>query len=386
MTGGLGIQALLYTRFEDVEGYVIASADPPEAIGEKQFKDIGGHFLPDKDLCGRVISLNLGAHRMMGVPVRLEGSQYSRSAFVFCVCFVVEVDSVIAKPHVYRALANQLATAFASLEEEADLRLLSEDKHGELVRSALAEIRFQLNDTSFSHVFVKLTESHAVCFSPSSGCEPLPLQDPAMFMIPTPLVDRERLLGGEAMVDSVIAACDGVRNLSEICAFFEESVGTHPIFPSDRTLVLDVLKELAAFEILAFLPPVDEHSRFRLSLEAPAFFAGLDQRSEAAAFCGVSVREVLRSLVRLGELTDSVDLHRLAIFGLVRGLIKELVLYPLLTVPISDPPSNSMRGLLDECDGKTSIHTLCLRWGVNRRDFFDLSQRYSGHIKELWVG
>ena len=84
----LNIQALLYTRFEDIEGYVIAAADPPEALGNHQFKEIGYHFLPDKDVCGRVITLFLDNYRIIGVPVYIEGPQYSRKAFVFCICII----------------------------------------------------------------------------------------------------------------------------------------------------------------------------------------------------------------------------------------------------------------------------------------------------------
>ena len=74
----VSIDAIFYSRFQDIEGYTICASDPPGVLGDDQFKQIGYYFLPDKSLSDHVIVLHLDKYRLFGCPVYLSGSQYAR--------------------------------------------------------------------------------------------------------------------------------------------------------------------------------------------------------------------------------------------------------------------------------------------------------------------
>ena len=137
------VKAVMYTRFEDVEGYVVTASEPRGVMGD-QFKEIGYQFLPDKCLCWRLISLALGEYRMIGVPVHIEDSRYPRRAFVFCFCLLVEDNP--AAIQLGKVAAQEFAEIFYMLEIDPNVHLLSDDSKLGIVETFLNKLKYELND------------------------------------------------------------------------------------------------------------------------------------------------------------------------------------------------------------------------------------------------
>ena len=377
----LSIQALLYTRFEDKEGYVVATADPPDALGEQQFKEIGYHFLPDKDVCGRVITLFLDNYRVVGVPVYIEGSQYSRKAFIFCICFVIDSLVVQADMGLYRRLAEQLANAFSALERDQELRFLSDDKHLPKVNETLVELRRQLNDPRSTHVFVSIADSHSICFKPL-GRPPIKKNVPEVkpYHVPYLLIDPATISAEvsaevDALAISVLSFIDGASCVQDIFGKFP--------FTSPSAVSI-ALRLLAGLGSIFLLPPVDEFSRFCLTPEAATFFAGgLSDRAEASDFCGVSAHEVARSLAKLKGQTFSAfsaqvagKPRKLIIFGLIKNLVRAKNMRPYCVSGGSE--------ILSACTGHVSADEICLMLGISRSHFFNHVNGYPA-VSQIWI-
>jgi len=369
----LSILAILFTRFEDIEGYVVAAADPPEALGEHQFKDIGYHFLPDKEVCGRVITLFLDNYRIIGVPVCLEGSQYSRKALTFCICFVIDSMVVQADMGLYKRLAEQLANSFSTLEKDQELRLLSDDRHLPKVAATLVELRKQLNDPRRSHVFVSIADSHSICFKPF-GVPKLKqrLAEIKPYFVPYLLVDPNSVPAEEidALAVSVLSLVDGAVSVGDICSKL-------PSTPAK--VVMSVLRLLAGLGCVALLPPVDEFSRFCLTPAASNFFVGLSDRAEASEFCGLAAHEVSRSLAKLrgqpfSEFSENANAKKIIIFGLIKNIVRAQQLFAFSGAGEEE--------ISRSCDGRTAADDLCAQLGISRAEFFNFVN--SRKICQIW--
>ena len=424
----LAVHALLYTRFQDVEGYVIAAADPADAIGDQQFKDIGAHFLPGKDLCHRVISLTVGPHRVMGFPVRIEAPRYSRSAFVFCICFVVDSSVAQASLPTYRRLAELLAGSFAALERDPDLRLLSD--HRGRMQSILFEVRAQLNDGRSNHVFVRLSGSQAIHFSKRQLTPiPYPMDKPNEFIlsgirlydIPVPLIDTVALCAECPEVDlglaAVLKAVNGQLSVADLCSkipFLSPSA------------ISDSLHLLASAGTLLLTSPIDEFSKFRLTENTRNFFSRHSDRAAAAEFAGpgVNAEDVVRVLAKITSpeiwnlqlisnsffppsfsstsIAAPEQVYRLVLFALFKDVIRQLRLFPFASqeaVAAAEAELDYRReigedqitemapvvGALRACDGQTGVDEILYSRGISRRTFFNFIRDNAGIVTEVWA-
>lgn len=154
--GSLGLHALLCCVFEKNEGPMVHCSDPPQAVGPK-VKQLGRYLLPETFCTGRVVSIVLDDHLVLGAPVYIEDTQYDRNCFQFNICMVIS-SHVDPAPH--RDLAQHLAQAFEGLE--VDLKLLSKPEKCQQVQSILVCLREQLNRAQ--ECFVRITPSHCISF------------------------------------------------------------------------------------------------------------------------------------------------------------------------------------------------------------------------------
>jgi hypothetical protein len=398
MTSNEPIKALLCTQFEDVEGYVVSVSDPPN-IMTNQFKDIGYHFLPDKGLCWRLITMTLGEYKMTGVPVHIEDSKYPRRAFVFCLCVVTDLTNRAVG--LGKLVAQELADLLHQLE--ADSSYLSNRENDGSIRQMLASLRQDLNSESVSVVNRQVSGNHWLQFSKRIILNPGAVEERLIepFHIPVALVDTGELsdevaCNNQLMVD-VVEACNGNDSCSEISHFL--GIG----FP-DLTRVLSALQRKGMVYVLD--QPIDKYSRIRLTKNFHAFFDDLSNRQEAIAFSlatggssGVStprgdtaaIGNLGDYLVRLycrlegQELGEFESVHGspnfstkfMIVYGLIKGFLRCKTMFPVLL-----DSSTTLIPVLRSCDGCTSWDAIGVRFGLSRSELDETFTHYN--VVRIW--
>lgn len=294
--GGVALQALVCCVFDKDEGPMILCADPYDAVG-KQFKPLGRYLLPETFVNGRIVSIVLGDHLLLGAPVYIDDLQYDRNCFQFNICAVVSSQADTAP---YRDLAQHLAMAFRSLE--VDLNFLSKHENITQMRSILAMLRSQLN--SCDECFVRVTGSHCISFR--IRCRPMALTGVVRHSdVPLPLVDLQGLLkeddvradqrsielpyGPDLTLLRLVPHINGVRTVDQVAE------ASH----IDKPTVLLCLRHLLYFGLIAMIDEIQLESRYCLTNDFHCAFARQDVRAEVVNYVTMGRRESSNQLIEL---------------------------------------------------------------------------------------
>lgn len=405
------IRAIMYTQFEDVEGYVVATSDPPNVMTD-QFKDIGYHFLPDRDLCWRLISLNIGGHKIVGVPVHIDDSKYARRAFVFCFCLVV--DSTGAE---YAKLAAQhLAQTFFSLELQSSY--LSSGANTESLSVILKSLRDRMNKEKFDFVNITITEEEKLQFArPSANkwahTHALTIRP---WYVPVS-ISQPSNIENVPSVDAVdvLTACTGDKSVAELSQELE----------LELTEITEILTLLHRYKLVCLMnQPIDKFSRVRLTETFHTFFDDLTNRNTALMYsmasglpsgrtsvsssgnssprslsqtAGIPTEpsinisdQLVRMYCRLdGHVEDlgefsaanssfpNISVRLMVIFGLIKGFLRTKVMYPYFA-----EHAVSMLPVLRSCDGSLSWDEIGFKHGLSR---VELDEIFTYHgVLRIW--
>ena len=430
---GLCIEAIFFSRFEDIEGYSIAASDPANVLGETQFKEIGYHFLPDKSLSGNVVTLYLDQYRIVGCPVHLSGPQYTRSAFVFCIGFIVVNGS--DDMSIYRRLARQLSVSFERLE--VNMRFLSgaadDCGHGgvslQLVASVLSEIRTQLNNPRLPYVYVPIDDRDALSFKPVYATR---VRD--AFLKPHytvyPLVGTldDLSLGPvsqDRLLQAVFAEIVSIRISAETFVAGIPVERLISLFPGED--VVTILACLMQSGAVVATAPITAQSRPALTPKARALFAtNVGDRQELAEFVAAvtgespSVHEVLKclslmdgrkslsqisgqnlswhqlvSLIVCSLSKDLVRLRRLLLVakapGATSGSSAPYLLERLPSSPSTVQPASPVKlvnmdvKLASLCDGKTDVAEIAANLEISEVELVTIADKLTHSFIKIWL-
>ena len=396
----------MFTQFEDVEGYVVSASDPPGVMTD-QFKDIGYHFLPDRGLCWRLITMSLGDFKMIGVPVHIEDSKYARRAFVFCFCLVVENNPLAIK--LGKTAAQALADLFHSLE--IDLSFLSENSDVSKIAEFIRIFRERLNSDKSPFVNLTVTGDYRVQFgkpvvtagvpAPIDGGEDTTVKG---YYTPVAIVDVSSLTEQEAasnhVLVNVIQACTGLVTVAEISVHLE----------LDFSALGSLLRVLERRQLIILVnQPIDQFTRVRLTSVFHSFFDDLSNRQEAIAYTLISdpihsgnstprsdqgpISNLGDYLVRMycrldGHTQDLGEFHALhhggnissrhmVVFGLIKNFLRCKTMYPVF--PDSD---TTMIPVLRSCDGRLSWDELGCKYGLTRSELSDVFTHHN--VLQIW--
>ena len=392
------VRAIMFTQFEDVEGYVVAASDPPNVMTD-QFKEIGYQFLPDKDICWRLISLCVGEYRIVGVPVHIDDAKYARRAFVFCFCLIVEKQAM----ELGKIVAQYLAEIFYKLE--VDSSFLSGSPAGkEALPIFLKDLRDSLNSDKIDSVNLEVVDGFRLQF-----CKPrkplgsvadhlLKKIEPWFVPVATVGVDDLGKVASAYDLVEVMQECTGESSVSEISL----KLG---IEYADLIRALSVLEERRLIVVID--QPIDTFSRLRLTNAFHAFFDDLSNRQAAVAFAsqvcsvvssprgggsGPPPGDVGDQLVRvycrldghvedLGEFdsaqSSGLSTRLLAMFGIIKGFIR-----PKTMFPVHPDHETTMIPVLRSCDGSKSWDEIGFKHGLHREE---LNELFSYHgVFRIW--
>ena len=402
------MKAVMYTQFEDVEGYVVAASDPVNVMTD-QFKEIGYHFLPDRGVCWRLITLALGEYKIIGVPVHIEDSKYARRAFVFCFCLIVQNTASAVK--LAKVAAQQLAELFHSLEEETSF--LSEEANRAMLPEFLQELRQSLNEPQTENVnlglAVNLKDRWLQFSKPRCGITE-EVVDIHPWHVPISLVDpsQEQHEGSFSsdLVD-LLQACDGDKSVSEL---------THELHV-DISELTAVLQSVHSRGLVCVLDqPVDKFTRVRLTNKFHTFFDDLGNRQEAVSYVlttthtgrnshtssssstpvattsepvgnvgDLRVRMFCRldgNVEDLGEFsahhdTSNISVRHMIIFGLIKKFLRCKTMFPVFP-----DFAITMIPVLRSCDGSRCWDAVGMKHGLNRSELNDLFVHHG--VLRIW--
>eukprot|EP00928_Gymnodinium_smaydae_P014020 TRINITY_DN15083_c5_g1_i1.p1 TRINITY_DN15083_c5_g1~~TRINITY_DN15083_c5_g1_i1.p1 ORF type:complete len:445 (+),score=75.43 TRINITY_DN15083_c5_g1_i1:253-1587(+) len=349
---GFGLRALLFSVFDQDKGQVIECADPPNAVGSHGFKHLAKYLLPDSFARGRVVSVYLDDHVVVGAPVYIEDTRYHRNIFQFNICMVVS-SQVNLDP--YREIAQHLAAGFRVLEMETKL-LSSKDKL-EKVQTTLHQLRSQLNRSDECCVLVDA--SHLIAFRVRRYSLAL-APPPSVDVVPVPLVDLVQLfsrpdfdgiqpadetwtskIDPDASLLQLLPYVDGIRSIASVA----DASGV------DLDATVACLRHLQHFGFVAFIDAIGLDKRYRLTNEFHRAFERPDVASEVVRYVTAGVIEDSPALMQeIRSLYCSVDgwsatldqfkqmhmplfqqhgfsLRHFITFGLMKGFLKPVYRY-----------------------------------------------------------
>lgn len=381
---------------------MVRASDPLEVMTD-QFKDIGYHFLPDRGICWRLISLALGEFRVIGVPVHIEDSRYPRRAFVFCFCLIVENSrEAIA---LGKVTAQQLAELFYALESET--QFLSES-HADL-HDFLANLRTALN--SACDEFVNVSVDHSDRFlqfqKPSLGApvSEEPTRPICSYFTPISLVDPSLIDHTHECVADVLKACDGWNSVAELSN----------LLSIDFSQLCRLLHSLTTRQLVAMVDqPIDSFTRVRLTSKFHSFFDDLTNRQEAVAFCvgmgspGISTPNIshpseesvdLMPIPNLGDhlvrlycrldghtmdleefaslCSSSISARHVVLFGLIKNFLR-----PKTMFPVYSDFATTMVPVLRLCDGRNSWDDICATFQLTRLEVNEIFVHHG--VLKIW--
>ncbi|KAF3990206.1 hypothetical protein FT663_02217 [Candidozyma haemuli var. vulneris] len=125
--GFVPILAIFYAVFHPTEGTKIVHQVPERAIASAgdtsgtslfNFDTVKNYIIPKPQLCNKLISFKIENLRVLGYPVNIEGSRYSRNSFNFNFCFVFPYNSDTTP---YESAIQRMGRMFRALEEQSFL-------------------------------------------------------------------------------------------------------------------------------------------------------------------------------------------------------------------------------------------------------------------------
>ncbi|KAG7193017.1 Nitrogen permease regulator 2 [Scheffersomyces spartinae] len=79
------------------------------------FDTVKNYIIPKSQLCNKLISVQIGKYKVMGYPVNIENTDYSRNSFNFNFCFVFDCNSDTTP---YESAIERMGKMFRVLEEQ----------------------------------------------------------------------------------------------------------------------------------------------------------------------------------------------------------------------------------------------------------------------------
>ncbi|OBA19793.1 NPR2-domain-containing protein [Metschnikowia bicuspidata var. bicuspidata NRRL YB-4993] len=134
--GFVPITAIFYSVFHPVKGTQIVHQVPEGSIGSYDlqsgtdvlfnFDTVKNYIIPKPQLCNKLVSLKINEFRVLGYPVNIEGSHYSRNSFNFNFGFVLPYNSDTTP---YELAVSRMGKMFRALEEQSLLLSKLDKEH-----------------------------------------------------------------------------------------------------------------------------------------------------------------------------------------------------------------------------------------------------------------
>ncbi|EJD34231.1 nitrogen permease regulator 2 [Auricularia subglabra TFB-10046 SS5] len=322
------------------------------------FESIATYVLPPADFCGRLITISVRNHVVMGFPVRVEGhATRKRTFFQYNICFVFHSSqSTDLAP--YEPVVRKIGRTLGNHEQESSF--LSTPKTAKEMHSILEQIHEDLNRHAEASIPLDLINSLELKVLPLLP-NPKPVYD---WSVPVPFVDFSKHMdrSWDITMQQVIPHIDGISHVAKIALMSKCDAGLvretvahllyyqtvhlidifqySNVYAHRKSLISRPTEESVILECRTYVAPQNQ-----ALLEWPTL---LDLYTQFTP--GTSVK----SWTELAGVTaERVDVRRFVTFGLIKGFLRRIHAYPY---HISDgSPTNSGNSTLQAATTPTAI-------------------------------
>lgn len=320
---------------------------------------ISEYVIPKRQLCDRLISVCNSGYRILGYPVRVEGSQYERNAFIFNCCIVFdESDDVSAFTPVVRRMARVLR----SMEELK--KSLSSTTERDIVYSVIEEVLEDLNGHGECRIPIIDDEVTLNIRLFPQYSQPQKVKD---WQVPLPLLPLKKMVDSnwDLTVQRVIPHIDGIASVKQIsersdvdpllvakcvqhllyynCLILTDIFHFSAIYATTPELSVLNFNEALKAECLEYVARSSTERR----LDWPAVF-----ELYASLRSTITLKEWLRSNYPSAKY---LDIRRFISFGVVRGFLYRIHTFPFLA------EENRRTSLTVLADGTKHLDEICTR-------------------------
>ncbi|KZV95885.1 NPR2-domain-containing protein [Exidia glandulosa HHB12029] len=309
------------------------------------FPSISTYVLPPPELCGRLLTISVRSHAVLGFPVRVEGhGTYSRTFFQYNVCFVFD-GARSAELAPYEAVVRKVGRVLASCEQESHFLSRTESARG--MHAILEQLYEDLNNYAEASIHIDAFNSLELKVFPFFP-NPKPVYD---WSVPVPLVDfgKRTDASWDMTIQRVYPHIDGINHVAKIALLAECDVSlvreavSHLLY-YQTVLLIDIFQFSNVYALRRALTvlatskwvirecgayvarPGQQPLEWPTLLELYTHFAG-----------GTSIADWLD---RARSLADKIDIRRFVSFGVIKGFLRRIHRYPYLLTHASPPTSD----------------------------------------------
>lgn len=341
---------------------------------------ISEYVIPKKQLCDHAISICNSGYRIIGYPVRVEGPQYERNAFIFNCCVVFdESDDVSA----YMPVVRRLARVLKSMEELK--KSLSSEHERPLVHGVIEQVLQDLNSHGECRIPVIDDEVTLNIKLFPQYTRPLQVQE---WHVPVPLIALYNVVdtNWDLTMQRVIPYINGVSSIKQISRMADV----------DPSLVAKCIEHLVYYNCMLTTDIFQFNAMYAVTPELDHLNFDPVAQNECCTYVSSSAAAekpnwalifglysslskevlILRDWIRkhVGGLHD-VDVRRFVSFGVIRGFVRRVHTYPYLS------QDNRRTALGTLADGTRHLDEICTVQGRSQSDVLsDLRQQGRVHL------
>ncbi|XP_067947892.1 GATOR1 complex protein NPRL2-like [Watersipora subatra] len=378
------IQSIFFCWFDERKGPQIFIQVPEgsECVNDAAFHSIQNYLIPREELQQKLITVKAFGHKILGCPVHIKNSNYSRNAFIFNVCFVFKPN---ANTKCYERVLKKLVQYFTVLEMESNyLSRLSpniyeeppaEKKFFTSLREVLSQVMERLNSTG-------------CCAIPIDEANTIHLKLVPIYDTPLHIVDHDvpiltvklsefHSLQWDLTTQQVLPHIDGFKHVALVAA----EAG------KDVQLVKTLLENLLYFQLIKIIPIFQYSNVYMITADIQRLYKSKDLQAKAlqavklpnkpeptfddvlkiySCFTHGTMMTVKNVCLRLCPQTEMrIDVKKLIQFGVVNGLLRRIHKYPVRTSDTYYAPETAVgTPYLRYCDGLNSYDEICCALGI----------------------
>eukprot|EP00943_MAST-04B_sp_MAST-4B-sp1_P004804 g4804.t1 len=134
------LECVFYAEFDNELGPVVLYCAPEEYEATELLKQASDYVICPNQLCNKIVSICVGAKKIVGFPLYIQDSKYGRNKLSFNFCFVFRRETD-ARP--WYPLVRKLATTVYAMEIESEF--LYKEASKKKLKKILIETRNHLN-------------------------------------------------------------------------------------------------------------------------------------------------------------------------------------------------------------------------------------------------
>lgn len=333
------IEVILYCEFDSRAGPVIVHQVPNEYVTKEQFDSLRNYLIPKPKSERRLLTINALGLKIIGYPIGIDNSRYSRNRLIFNICFVCLPDM---RTFYYEPIVKKLNRYFEELELEC--QFLTNSTTRNKIPDILEDIRVKLNEhkvckiemNPFTTINLKMVSVHP---DPEEALEEL---------VPVFVASKQNLQPSQwdLTTQQIIPYIDGFRHIDRIATEADVEV----------SLVKACIQNMIYYGIVKLIPIFQYSNCYLPTQSLVSLFKNEDIMNECIKavcrnnisahsvqesypkpktvfriFCSMNYGVTVRDLcLQYNPQNQNIDEKKLIRFGLMKGYIRRVHRYPVL--------------------------------------------------------